>query len=59
MDFNNAYDSVRRDVLSNILIEFGIPVKIGITYFIAKKTRVESVYVNICLMYFLFKMNWN
>jgi hypothetical protein len=24
-DFKNAYDSVRREVLYNILIEFGIP----------------------------------
>ena len=27
MDFKRAYDSVRREVLSNILIEFGIPKK--------------------------------
>jgi hypothetical protein len=28
MDFTKAYDSVRREVLYNILIEFGIPVKL-------------------------------
>jgi hypothetical protein len=28
MDFNKDYDSVRREVLYDILIEFGIPVKI-------------------------------
>jgi hypothetical protein len=27
MDFKTAYDSVRREVLSNILTEFGIPKK--------------------------------
>jgi hypothetical protein len=27
-DFREAYDSVRREVLLNILIEFGIPVKL-------------------------------
>ena len=27
MDFNKCYDSVRREVLYNILIEFGIPMK--------------------------------
>ena len=27
VDFKKAYDSVRREVLYNILIEFGIPVK--------------------------------
>jgi len=28
IDFDKAYDSVRREVLCNILIEFGIPVKL-------------------------------
>jgi hypothetical protein len=28
IDFKKAYDSVRREVLYNILIEFGIPVKL-------------------------------
>ena len=28
IDFKKAYDSVRREVLCNILIEFGIPVKL-------------------------------
>jgi hypothetical protein len=28
MDFEKAYDSVRREVLCNILIEFGIPTKL-------------------------------
>ena len=28
MDFKKAYDSVRREVLYNILIEFGIPMKL-------------------------------
>jgi hypothetical protein len=28
VDFKKAYDSVRREVLYNILIEFGIPVKL-------------------------------
>jgi hypothetical protein len=27
--FEKAYDSVRREVLYNILIEFGIPLKFG------------------------------
>jgi hypothetical protein len=27
IDFKKAYDSVRREVLYNILIEFGIPMK--------------------------------
>jgi hypothetical protein len=28
MDFKKAYDSVRREVLNNILIAFGIPMKL-------------------------------
>jgi hypothetical protein len=28
MDFKKAYDSVRREVLCNIIIEFGVPVKL-------------------------------
>jgi hypothetical protein len=28
IDFNKAYDSVRKEVLYNILIEFGIPMKL-------------------------------
>jgi hypothetical protein len=28
IDFNKAYDSVRREVFHNILIEFGIPMKL-------------------------------
>jgi hypothetical protein len=28
IDFKKAYDSVRREVLYNILIEFGIPMKV-------------------------------
>jgi hypothetical protein len=28
IDFKTAYDSVRREVLRNILIEFGVPMKL-------------------------------
>jgi hypothetical protein len=28
VDFKKAYDSVRREVLYNILIEFGVPMKL-------------------------------
>ena len=28
MDFKRVYDSVRREVLYNILMEFGIPMKL-------------------------------
>jgi hypothetical protein len=29
IDFKNAFDLVRREVLYNILTEFGVPMKIG------------------------------
>jgi purine nucleoside phosphorylase len=29
IDFKKAYDSVRREILYNILIESGIPIKLG------------------------------
>jgi hypothetical protein len=29
IDFKIAYDSVRREVLYNILIEFGVPIKLA------------------------------
>jgi len=29
IDFKKAYDSVRREVLYNIIIEFGIPMKLA------------------------------
>jgi hypothetical protein len=28
IDFKKAYDSVRREVLYNILIEFGVPIRL-------------------------------
>jgi hypothetical protein len=28
IDFKKAYDSIRREVLNNLLIEFGIPMKL-------------------------------
>jgi hypothetical protein len=39
IDFKKAYNSVRREVLYNILIEFGVPMK----------RIVKSILVNICL----------
>jgi len=37
IDFKKVYDLVRREVLYNILIEFGIPMKLG---------RLIKIYLN-------------
>ena len=42
IDFKKAYDSVRREVLYNILIEFGIPKKL---VRLVKKIQVQSTIV--------------
>jgi hypothetical protein len=47
--FKKAYDSVRREVLHSILIEFKVPTK----------QRVQCVWVNICLIVFLSRMVYN
>jgi hypothetical protein len=44
IDFKNAYDSVRREVLYNILIEFGIPRKlVGLIKMCLNETTVQCV----------------
>ena len=47
IDFKKAYDSVRREALYNILIEFGIPKKL-----VRLKRTAESGWVRICLRCF-------
>ena len=42
IDFKKAYDSVRREVLYNILIEFGIPMKLIRLIKMCLKLIVES-----------------
>jgi len=43
IDFRKAYDSVRREVLFNILIEFDIPMKVvRLKKFVLMKCVVES-----------------
>jgi hypothetical protein len=59
LDFEKAYDSVRREVLYNIMTEFGIPMKLLrlIKMCLQLKLIAESGKANICLTRFLFLAN--
>ena len=52
IDFKKAYDSVRREALYNILIEFGIPKKLVRLIKMCLKSTAESGWVRICLRCF-------
>ena len=53
IDFKKAYDSVRREALYNILIEFGIPKKlVWLINMCLTETYRESGWVRICLRCF-------
>jgi len=54
VDFKKAYDSVRREVLCNSLIEFGIPMKlVRLIKLCLLKRIAESEWVRICPTCFL------
>jgi hypothetical protein len=50
MDFKKAYDSVRREVLYNILIEFGVPMKLIRLI----KISLNKMYRKVCIGTYLF-----
>ena len=57
IDVKNAYDSVRTEVLLNILIEFGIPMKlVKVTKMCLTETCSRVRGGNICLTCFLLGM---
>jgi hypothetical protein len=57
IDFRKACDSVRREVLYNILIEFGVPIKlIRLIEICLNETSIKAHISNICLISFLSKM---
>jgi hypothetical protein len=53
IDLKKVYDSVRREVLYNILLEFWVTTK---SVRLTKICVVKFVLVNICLIVFLSKM---
>jgi hypothetical protein len=57
IDIKKAYDSVRWEVLYNILIEFGIPMKlVRLIKTCLSELIAEFVQANICLTRFLLRM---
>ena len=58
IDFKKAYESVKREVLYNILTEFGIPKNfVRLIYCVSAKLRVESVWAGSSVMFSL-KASW-
>jgi hypothetical protein len=56
IDFKKAYDSVRREVLHNILTEFVVPMKLVMLIKICLNETYGEVHIdNICLIVFLSK----
>jgi hypothetical protein len=54
--FEKAYDSVKREALFNILIEFGIPKKLVRLIKMCLKCTAESGWARICLRCFLLRL---
>jgi hypothetical protein len=55
-DFEKAYDSVRREMLYNVLIEFGISVKLVTLIKMYLNETHRSALVKICQIHFLSRM---
>jgi hypothetical protein len=58
IDFEKTYVSVSREVLYNILAEFGISMKL-VRIIKMFKWNVKSAWVKVCLEHLIFRMVWN
>jgi len=56
IDTKKSYDSVRREVFYNMLIEFGIPKKLVRLIKMSLKRTTEPVWVRICLKFLQLEM---
>jgi hypothetical protein len=56
IDFKKAYDSVKREVLYNILLEFGIPKKLVRLIKMCLNEIYSKVHIGKLLINFLFRM---
>jgi hypothetical protein len=56
LDFEKAYDSVRREVLYNIFIEFGIPVKLIRVMKMCLNETYNKAHIDKNCLHFLFRM---
>jgi hypothetical protein len=59
IDFKKTYDSDKREVLYYILTEFGVPMKVVRLNKYVLEPVVKSLWVNICMINFIFKMVYN
>jgi hypothetical protein len=56
VDFKKAYDSVRREVVENILIEFGVPMKLVRLIKMCLNETYSKIHIGKNLIIFLFIM---
>jgi hypothetical protein len=59
MDFKKACDSVRMEVVYNILNEYDLPMKLDRLITMCLNETYSKVCIDICLIHCLFRLVWN